>query len=215
MFRNSGEKVVQLVKNLFEAPTPRTKLFDLLGFATYLQYYALVYVVFCLFPCFGNTGGFTHLVGRTPLSHMTSDETIAFITIAVSALSIFGLSFYHFSLTMQFRSPKFQKYHVEEVDDGDGDKVANIHWLLNYKVASIIATFFLVRAIGYLITDSYCGIIFSGTGTEAFGFATGILAFSFLFVVSMFFDMGKFLRPRNGLLFLAAVLLAETIMRFC
>jgi len=211
------EKFSDLAKRLFEAPTPRKKFFDLLGFATYLQYYVLAYgILFFLSNVIkGKTQAAVHMVKESPLVHLTMDETFALITIAVSALSFFvGLDFYHLMLTQQFRLPKYQKFNVEFIDISDDMVVADIHWLRNYKMASIISTFFLVRAIGYLFTDSYRGIIYAGTGSEAFGFAIGTLALSSLFIISMFLDMGRILRPRNGLLFLAAVLVAEIMMRF-
>lgn len=103
---------------------------------------------------------------------------------------------------------------MEEVQIEGEFPEADIHWLRNYRVASIIATFFLVRSIGYFVTDSYRGIIFSGTGLEVRALASGVLAFSAVFVLSMFVDFGKVIRPRNGLLLLTIVLAAESVMRF-
>lgn len=206
---------LDLLKKLFEAPAPRKKFFDWLGFQTFIFYYGALYIMAFFFPYMGNGVNPGTSLGKNPLAKLTLSDGFAYSSIAISIISLFGLAFYHLGLTVQFRSPKYKKLHVEEVQIEGEFPEADIHWLRNYRVASIISMFFLVRSIGYFVTDSYRGIIFSGTGLEVRALASGVLAFSAVFVLSMFVDFGKVIRPRNGLLLLVFVLVAESVMRFC
>ena len=89
------------------------------------------------------------------------------------------------------------------------------YWLIHFKLALSIASFFLFFSLETIAGGKYNGLFYTGYGLPAYIIGTSYLISSILFIANTFYPLSKKFRPKNGLTQLAfAAVLELTALSF-
>ena len=85
------------------------------------------------------------------------------------------------------------------------------YWLMHFKIALSIASFFFFFAVEIFFSGKYNGLFYSGAGLPAYLIASGYFISSTLYIINAFFPIIKKLRPKYGITLLAFAAILELI----
>ena len=86
------------------------------------------------------------------------------------------------------------------------------YWLIHFKLALSIASFFLFFSLETIAGGKYNGLFFTGYGLPAYLIGTSYLISSILFIANTFYPLSKKFRPKYGLTLLAIAAATEAIV---
>ena len=87
------------------------------------------------------------------------------------------------------------------------------YWLIHFKLALSIASFFLFFSLETIAGGKYNGFFYTGYGLPAYLIGTSYLISSILFIANTFYPLSKKFRPKNGLSLLAFAAALELTAR--
>lgn len=86
------------------------------------------------------------------------------------------------------------------------------YWLIHFKLALSIASFFLFFSLETIAGGNYNGLFYTGYGLPAYIIGVIYLISSILFIANTFYPLSKKFRPKNGLTLLAFAAATEAIV---
>ena len=86
------------------------------------------------------------------------------------------------------------------------------YWLLHFKTALSIASFFFFFSVEIFFSGKYNGLLYSDIGLPAYLIATGFFISSTLYIINAFFPINQKLRPKFGITLLAFAAALELII---
>ena len=86
------------------------------------------------------------------------------------------------------------------------------YWLIHFKIALSIASFFLFFSLEIIAGGKYNGLFYTGYGFPAYIVGGSYLISSVLFIANTFYPLSKKFRPKNGLTLLAFAAATEAIV---
>ena len=89
------------------------------------------------------------------------------------------------------------------------------YWLLHFKTALSIASFFFFFSVEIFFSGKYNGLFYSDIGLPAYLIATGFFISSTLYIINTFFPIIKKLRPKYGITLLAFAAILEACVKNC
>ena len=103
--------------------------------------------------------------------------------------------------------PLFKVYFWRDESSSSSDTPS--YWLLHFKLALSIASFFFFYSLEIFFSGNYNGLLYSGAGLPAYLIATGFFISSTLYIINTFFPIIKKLRPKYGITLLAFAAILE------
>ena len=86
------------------------------------------------------------------------------------------------------------------------------YWLIHFKLALSIASFFLFFSLEIIAGGKYNGLFYTGYGLSAYIIGTSYLISSTLFIANTFYPLSKKFRPKYGFTLLAFAAVLELII---
>jgi hypothetical protein len=107
--------------------------------------------------------------------------------------------------------PLFKVYFWRDESSSSSDTPS--YWLLHFKLALSIASFFFFYSLEIFFSGKYNGLFFTGYGLPAYIIGGIYLISSILFIANTFYPLSKKFRPKNGLSLLAFAAALELTAR--
>ena len=109
--------------------------------------------------------------------------------------------------------PLFKVYFWRDESSSSSDTPS--YWLLHFKLALSIASFFFFYSLEIFFSGKYNGLFFTGYGLPAYIIALGYLVASTLYIINAFYPIIKKLRPKFGITLLAFATILEACVKNC
>ena len=109
--------------------------------------------------------------------------------------------------------PLFKVYFWRDESSSSSDTPS--YWLIHFKLALSIASFFFFYSLEIFFSGKYNGLFYNGTGLPAYIIALGYLVASTLYIINAFYPIIKKLRPKFGITLLAFAAILEACVKNC
>ena len=199
--RNAREREEE--KRRIENPFDKTELF---GFLLLIAATFVFCIIMLLFGSGHGGRGLIDEIVRNPslISNIKIRPLLSF-TKYLPAIGIF--------LWYSTYIPLFRVYFWRDESSSSNDTPS--YWLLHFKLALSIASFFFFYSLEIFFSGNYNGFFYTDYGLPAYIIGASYLISSILFIANTFYPLSKKFRPKNGLSLLAfAAALELTALSF-
>ena len=107
--------------------------------------------------------------------------------------------------------PLFKVYFWRDESSSSSDTPS--YWLLHFKLALSIASFFFFYSLEIFFSGNYNGFFYTGYGLPAYIIGAIYIVSSTSFIVNTFYPLSKKFRPKNGLSLIAFAAALELTAR--